>query len=117
MKAIPTIVIFSIITMYLSLQIYAEDTLYFAQSNKIRPIPVNKTNTKTDHDPQSEKNKLINRLTLSNNNLSSIPNYIYSYINLEYLDLSNNNLTSIPEDIKLLTKLKEIRLSNNKFVN
>ena len=133
MKTILTTIVILSTSLYSYYTIFAEEiisfssediticseTIYYVQAGKIKPIPVNKsnTNTKPEKDPNSEKNKLINRITLSNNNLTIIPLYVYSYINLEYLDLSNNNLTSIPDDIKQLSKLKEIRLSNNKFVN
>jgi len=84
---------------------------------RIRPIPVNKTNAPPDNNHPKDNNKLQTRLSITNQNLNSIPLIVYSYPNLEYLDLSNNNLNSIPDDFKQLTKIKEIRLNNNKFVN
>lgn len=52
-------------------------------------------------------------MVLRNNSLTSIPENITTFSNLEHLDVSFNQLTSIPECIGTLTNLKNLNLSNN----
>lgn len=53
-------------------------------------------------------------LSLSNQKLDKVPNYILNSTTVEILDLSYNNLTgSIPAEIRFLKKLRELNLSNN----
>ncbi|MPN01668.1 hypothetical protein SDC9_148879 [bioreactor metagenome] len=87
----------------------------YVQNNRIRPIPINKSNNAISIDKMNSGNTATKRLVLADENLSVIPYHVFSLKNLEYLDLSNNRLISLPEEIKNLTKLKEIRLGRNKF--
>ena len=59
----------------------------------------------------------MQQLKLTNENLNTIPSYVFENTQLELLDLSNNNLTDIPQDILKLTNLKILFLSNNKFTH
>lgn len=61
----------------------------------------------------SQQSKLM---CLSNMMLSSFPSYLFnneSFVNINRLDISFNNLSVIPNDIKILVNLKEIWLNNN----
>ncbi len=55
-------------------------------------------------------------LDLSGKGLTSIPAYVFSMSNLEYLDLSNNKLTGAPQSqIGQLKNLKSLNLSENQL--
>jgi hypothetical protein len=47
----------------------------------------------------------LTHLSIDNNNLTSLPDSIGNLINLEMLSIYNNNLTNLPKNIKNLTKL------------
>ena len=55
----------------------------------------------------------LQRLDLSNKNLSFIPIQLYELRKLLYLDLSNNKISKIDKEIEKLSYLKELNLSNN----
>ena len=55
----------------------------------------------------------LNILSLSNNNLTSIPDSIGKLSQLKILNLSHNNLTNIPDSIGNLSGLKELYLGYN----
>lgn len=55
----------------------------------------------------------IQKLDLSNLNLSSIPETIGAFTNLQELDLSNNQLNSLPAAIRNLKALKVLKINNN----
>ncbi|KAK4877442.1 hypothetical protein RN001_009948 [Aquatica leii] len=62
--------------------------------------------------------KLVS-LTLSNNNIKNLTNYVFKDLELlEELHLSGNQLSGFDKNVFVgLKKLKELDLSNNKFVN
>ena len=50
---------------------------------------------------------------LFTNNISILPDFIYSMKNIEYLDLSDNKIKEIGNDIRFLKKMKTLNLKNN----
>ncbi|MFX1392589.1 MAG: leucine-rich repeat domain-containing protein [Promethearchaeota archaeon] len=62
----------------------------------------------------TEPAKVI-RLDLSDCNLTSIPDEVFSFPNLKELILSRNNFTSLPKEIGNLTSLEILELSHNKL--
>ncbi|MCX6744965.1 MAG: leucine-rich repeat domain-containing protein [Candidatus Parcubacteria bacterium] len=55
-----------------------------------------------------------NKLDLSNQNLTKVPDYVFNLTNLEELNLSNNKLSgAIQSQIGQLKKLKVLNASNN----
>lgn len=52
-------------------------------------------------------------LNLSHNNLKSVPEVIFSMNNLKYLDLSYNQIKTIPPSIKALKNLTTLRIKGN----
>lgn len=61
----------------------------------------------------------VSRLTLTNINLTEVPQQIVSLSSsLQYLDLSNNRIEKLPKSFCCkMTKLKELNLHNNKLDN
>ncbi|XP_054720197.1 LOW QUALITY PROTEIN: leucine-rich repeat-containing protein 40-like [Uloborus diversus] len=57
----------------------------------------------------------ITELNLGHNRLSSVPSFIGSAANLQFLDLRNNQLQSLPSEISSLVNLREINICFNKF--
>jgi len=57
----------------------------------------------------------ITDLNLNNNQLTSIPEFIGSLVNLQTLRFYNNQITSIPESIGLLINLQILSLSSNQI--
>ncbi|WP_298911120.1 leucine-rich repeat domain-containing protein [uncultured Nostoc sp.] len=57
--------------------------------------------------------KKTTKLSLNNNQLSSLPPEISQLSNLEWLDLSNNQLNSLTPEISQLSNLRGIYLKNN----
>ena len=61
------------------------------------------------------KIKGLEKLSLVSNQISVIPDNIYSMENLESLDLSKNNIFCIPEELNKCKKLKFLYLNKNKI--
>ena len=61
------------------------------------------------------KGNEIERLYLSNKNLTQIPKEIGYLYNLRILKMDNNELTEVPRELKNLISLKELDLSSNKL--
>jgi len=61
--------------------------------------------------------KNLGHLSLSNNNLTSIPKEIRELKKLEWLYLYNNNLTSLPKEIGELKNLKWLSLRHNNLTS
>ncbi|MCX6739794.1 MAG: leucine-rich repeat domain-containing protein [Candidatus Parcubacteria bacterium] len=60
--------------------------------------------------------KNANKLDLSNQNLTKVPDYVFKMTNLEELNISNNLLTgAIQSQIGQLKKLKILNASNNQM--
>ncbi|EDO28970.1 predicted protein [Nematostella vectensis] len=59
------------------------------------------------------KLKSLKSLSLTNCNLTSIPEGVFRLVSLEKLDLNNNKLTKIPESIAQLKKLTNLNLAHN----
>lgn len=59
--------------------------------------------------------KKITKLDLSNQNLTSFPDYVFKMTNLRKLILHNNHISKIPPQIKALSKLMVLDLSNNEL--
>lgn len=59
--------------------------------------------------------KKITKLDLSNQNLTSFPDYVFKMTNLRKLILHNNHISKIPPQIKTLSKLMVLDLSNNEL--
>ena len=57
----------------------------------------------------------LQKLNLSINQISEIPDTIGSLVQLQELDLSNNKISKIPDTIGLLVQLQELYLSSNKI--
>ncbi len=57
----------------------------------------------------------ITSINLSNQNLTKIPDEVYSYHHLRKLNLSGNKITNISSQIVQLKRLKVLNLSNNNF--
>lgn len=55
-------------------------------------------------------------LTLSNCNLTAVPNAVFQLVNLIRLDLSFNGITQLSTDINKLTKLKQLWINDNPLV-
>jgi Leucine-rich repeat (LRR) protein len=55
-------------------------------------------------------------LNLSGQNLSKVPDYVFTQAELVELDLSGNSLSgSLPAEVRHLSNLKHLNLSNNQF--
>lgn len=66
--------------------------------------------------PKTQNNyKKITKLDLSNQNLTSFPDYVFKMTNLRKLILHNNHISKIPPQIKALSKLMVLDLSNNEL--
>jgi len=65
--------------------------------------------------PIQLKHSQIKNIGIAFSNISTIPDSLQYFSNIEYLDFSGNNLTSLPSSIKYMFSLKEITLRNNKF--
>lgn len=66
--------------------------------------------------PNTQNNyKKITKLDLSNQNLTSFPDYVFKMTNLRKLILHNNHISKIPPQIKALNKLVVLDLSNNEL--
>ena len=66
--------------------------------------------------PKIQNNyKKITKLDLSNQNLTSFPDYVFKMTNLRKLILHNNHISKIPPQIKTLSKLMVLDLSNNEL--
>ncbi|MES2410169.1 MAG: leucine-rich repeat domain-containing protein [Bacteroidota bacterium] len=63
------------------------------------------------------KSKFISKLDLSNRNLKSIPEEVFSLKNLKKLNLSNNKIKDIPSEISNLKNLEVLDISNNHILN
>ncbi|OUM70117.1 carbohydrate-binding module family 18 protein [Piromyces sp. E2] len=59
----------------------------------------------------------LQELTLKDNFMGVIPEYVYSFKNLEYLDLSINSLITVDEKLNNLENLKHLDLSGNELIN
>lgn len=60
--------------------------------------------------------KNANKLDLSNQNLTKVPDYVFKMNNLEELNISNNQLTgAIQAEIRQLKNLKVLNASNNQM--
>jgi Leucine-rich repeat (LRR) protein len=55
----------------------------------------------------------VKLLILSENEITSFPEQILSFLNLEVLLLDSNQLTSVPKELDQLTKLKKLCLHGN----
>ena len=55
-------------------------------------------------------------LSLQSPKLKSIPEEVYSFVNLKYLEIGFNQVGSISEDILKLSKLEVLGLSGNKYL-
>ena len=55
-------------------------------------------------------------LSLQSPKLKSIPEVVYSFVNLKYLELGFNQVASIEDDILKLSNLEVIGLSGNKYL-
>lgn len=67
--------------------------------------------------PKELLNSNIKRLTLRDNGLSELPDFIGNIKNLEELDLSNNCFKHLPEYIGNFIKLKKLVLKGNELVS
>ncbi|KAK4764506.1 hypothetical protein SAY87_013944 [Trapa incisa] len=59
--------------------------------------------------------KLLTVLSMSHNNLTSLPSALGSLGSLRQLDVSNNKLTSLPDEIGSLTRLELLKADNNRI--
>ena len=59
----------------------------------------------------------LEELLLNNNNLTNLPTSFGNLVSLTNLNLSVNKLTSLPSEIGSLTNIKELLLNNNKLIN
>ncbi|MCX6745621.1 MAG: leucine-rich repeat domain-containing protein [Candidatus Parcubacteria bacterium] len=72
------------------------------------------TNTNTPAVNEAPTIPATNKLDLSNQNLTKVPDYVFNLTNLQELNLSNNKLTgAIQSQIGQLKKLKVLNASNN----
>lgn len=55
----------------------------------------------------------VKSISLAHKSLSSLPNYILMYKNIERLNLSNNNLIELPKTILSLKKIRSLSLAGN----
>jgi len=67
--------------------------------------------------PDSVLQESLISLSLSNNEISKIPDTIGRLSRIRELNLSFNNITEIPESIGLLTNLRKLDLSGNQIVD
>ena len=63
----------------------------------------------------SKIHKEITRINLSNNDLDSIPSFVFKMENLRHINLSYNHLKSISEGISKLYRLRSLNLKDNNF--
>ena len=76
----------------------------------------NVANQNTNAPPSDPPPILNNKLNLSNQNLTKIPEYVFNQTNLQELDVSNNNLTgAIQAEIRKLRNLKVLNAGNNQM--
>lgn len=47
--------------------------------------------------------------------LDSLPNELWKFTNLTYLNLEKNQLSNLPDELKNLTQLQELNIEKNKF--
>ena len=59
----------------------------------------------------------LESITLTNNNISYLPESICSLTKLRELKIENNQLTTLPEEINKLENLESLSLMNNKLVS
>ena len=59
----------------------------------------------------------LRNLDLSNNKLTTIPNWIVDFKSLKTLNLSGNLISYLPEDIGQLSKLENLIVSNVWFIS
>jgi Leucine-rich repeat (LRR) protein len=65
-----------------------------------------------------EEAKSVLVLNLSNNSISTIPNYLFiNLTDLVYLDLSSNKLEMLPPQLRRLVHLKTLILNNNPLLH
>lgn len=62
-------------------------------------------------------NTMVTDLNVSCNLLTKVPEFLGSFLNLQYLDLERNKLSDLPKDLEGVTKLKELVLSHNRFIH
>ncbi|KAJ6777411.1 LEUCINE-RICH REPEAT-CONTAINING [Salix koriyanagi] len=61
--------------------------------------------------------KHLKVLSVSHNNLSTLPSELGALCSLRQLDVSNNKLSSLPVEIGLLTQLEVLKVNNNRISN
>ncbi len=69
----------------------------------------------TDLTMAKEDPSNVKKLVLKRKKIVEIPQEIFQFTELEYLDLSSNKITVIPKEISKLTKLKVLIVENNKI--
>lgn len=80
-----------------------------------KSITTEPTDSSGENTPATtEVGPVKNSLNLSNQQLSRVPEYVFSRTNLEELNLSNNRLTgAIQAEIRFLKNLRVLNASNN----
>jgi len=71
-------------------------------------------NAASDNKPAAEQKKATNKLDLSNQKLTKIPDSVFKQTGLEELDISNNQITgAIQAEIRHLNNLKVLKADHN----
>jgi Leucine-rich repeat (LRR) protein len=66
---------------------------------------------------QTTRPDTVKSLAFNQLGLSSVPEVIYRFPNIEEIDMSDNNLASVAIDVKRLPKLRMLTLMNNPLTN
>lgn len=82
-------------------------------------ISINQVQTEEANQVSSEPDSVVDNVQeadLSSQNLTSVPQEIFSRTKLQQLDLSDNQLSgSLPAEVRQLQNLQVLNLSNNQF--
>ena len=86
---------------------------FYAQ--QLEEKPLKKIPTYTLKEAKNLPKEEVIKLKISKLNLTELPEEIYHYKNLRYLDASNNNFTEIPLELTSLIQLEYLNFSSNKL--
>jgi Leucine-rich repeat (LRR) protein len=86
-----------------------------AQTNLLDSLALDTIKTYTSIEEASKHPEQVIKLVLKRYKLQTIPQEVFKFTNLQYLDVSKNNILEIPDDIAILKNLQYLNLSKNKI--
>jgi len=86
-----------------------------AQTPLLDSISLDTIKAFTSIEDASKHPEQVVKLELKREKLKSIPNEVFKFTNLQYLDVSKNNITEIPAEIKHLKYLQYLNVAKNKL--